>query len=232
MAKSSPALRKRQKIAQANKMMFLWVAGASALISFAMVGSYFLIHQIVFNEKVLGEKSETNKILEANNRAVPDLQDNVRALSANELLGSAVAKEGDSPLQVVLDALPADGNSLAFGASLQHKLLSEVDGLSIESVTVDPVVGVEYNTDAMNNTQDSSSDSSTSNSVINFRLTVMGNDEALREALRRIESSIRPIVITDVAVESFSGRVRMIIRGYTYYEPAVEVELGEKTVTP
>lgn len=232
MAKVAPALRKRQQITQANRVMFMWVAGASALVAVALVGSYFLFKQLVFNEKVLAEKRSTISTLEANNEAAPVLQDNVRVLSTNEALESAKANGDDSPLQAVLDGLPADGNSLAFGASLQQRLLNGISGLTTESVTVEPVAGVELTTEDMENTEDAALEGMESASQINFRFTVLGNDQALREALRRLERSIRPIAVTNVNTESAGNNLRMTVQGYTFYEPAKTVELKDKTVRP
>ena len=232
MPKSSPALRKRQQIDKANKMMFLWVAGASALVAIALVGSFFLFQKLVFNEKVLAEKRSTVQTLKANNEAAPQLQDNVRVLSTSDVLGSAKADQDDSSLQVVLDALPADGNSLAFGASLQKELLGDVDGLTIESTTVDPVAGVELTTEEMQNTVDAAADGSSGENQISFRFTVQGDDQALREALTRLERSIRPISIMSVNTENSASGLRMIVHGHTYYQPEKTIELKDKTVKP
>lgn len=232
MAKTSPALRKRQQIAKANRMMFLWVAGASAVVAIALVGSYFLFQKLTFNEKVLGEKRTTISTLRANNEAVPELQDNVRVLSTHELLEHARSDSEDSSLQVILDALPADGNSLAFGASLQQELLGKVDGLTIESTVVEPVAGVELNTEEFMNVEDSAADDGESEYQINFRFTVIGNDRELREALQRLERSIRPISVNSISTETSNNDLRMTVQGHTYYQPAKTIELKDKTVTP
>ena len=232
MPKSSPALRKRQQIDKAGKMMFLWVAGASAIVAIALVGSYFLFQKMVFNEKVLAEKRSTISTLKANNEAVPDLQDNIRVLSTSDVLSKVKASQEDSNLQVVLDALPADGNSLAFGASLQQELLGGIDGLAIESTIIDPVAGVELMNEDEEHTIDATADEEGTENRINFRFTVIGSDQALREALQRLERSIRPISITNVSSEAAGNELRMTAQGFTSYQPARTIELKDKTVKP
>lgn len=232
MAKSSPALRKRQQIDRANKMMFLWVAGASALVAISLVVSFFFFQKLVFNEKVLAEKRNTVQTLRDNNDAAPQLQDNVRVLSTSDVLGSAKADSDDSNLQVVLDALPADGNSLAFGASLQKQLLGGIEGLTVESTTVDPVAGVELTTEEMANTVDATENASAGDNAITFRFTVIGTDQALREALVRLEKSIRPISVVSVDTENSASGLRMTVHGHTYYQPERTIELKDKTVKP
>jgi len=50
MKPNDTALRKRTQISQANRTMFLWIAGASALVGFALVASIFLGQKLLFNE--------------------------------------------------------------------------------------------------------------------------------------------------------------------------------------
>ena len=56
MSKKDAAIHKRQQIEQSSRVMFLWVAGASVIVGFALVISWFLVQQIIFKERVLGEK--------------------------------------------------------------------------------------------------------------------------------------------------------------------------------
>src|SRR5680860_739845 len=143
MQPKSIALRKRTQITMANRMMFLWVAGVSVVFGFALVGTIFLTQMLLFNERVLQEKDKTVAILKANNDNIQDLESQIRVLNTNQALIDSKAKPDDQPVQVILDALPSDANSLALGASLQNKLLTGISGLTLESLQVDPVVGVE-----------------------------------------------------------------------------------------
>jgi len=236
MAAPDTAIRKRQQIANANRMMFVWVAGVSAVVGIAVVASIFLLQKAWFNEKVLAEKSKTASVLVQNNKVINDLKDQVRVLNTNEALKSAMAPGESQPVQVVLDALPAEANSSALGSSLQEKFLKE-DGLTIESLNVDPVAGVESQTDS--NIQDASSTSTGStgangtDSQINFRFSVSTTDaNKLKNLLQKLERSIRAIDLQTLTIETQDTRLVLSASGRAFYEPAKTVELKDKTVKP
>jgi hypothetical protein len=232
MATEDTAIRKRQQIANANRMMFIWVAAVSALVGVAIVVSLFLLQKAWFNEKVLAEKGKTAATLVQNNKVVNDLKDQVRVLNTNDALKSAMAPGEDQPIQVVLDALPSEANSSALGSSLQEKFLKG-DGLVIESLNVDPVAGVESQTDS--NIQDASLDTqnNTSDNQINFRFSVSTTDaNKLKTLLQKLEHSIRAIDIQSLTIESQDNRLVLTASGRAFYEPAKTVDLKDKTVKP
>lgn len=226
------ALRKRQQIAKANRMMFLWVAGVSVVVGIALVASIFLLQKALFNEKVLAEKSKTATTLTNNNKVVDELKNQVRILNTNEALKQSMNPGESQPVQVVLDALPSEANSSAFGASLQKKFLN-ADGLQLDALSVDPVVGVESQASAGNKT--TAVAPGPSQNQITFRFTVstdVNNASALQALLSKLEKSIRPIDITLLSVEVQGSRLVLKVDGATYYEPAKTVDLKTKTVKP
>lgn len=233
MKPDNTAIRKRTQISKANRMMFIWIAAASALVSFALVTSIFLGQKLFFNEKVLAEKNKTIATLDANNKAVSGLESNVRAIDANADLAKAKAKETDQAIRVILDALPSDANSLALGASLQNKLLAGIQGLTIESMQVDPVVGIEsLASSSVVDAGTSATTTATTDNVITFRFSVSGNQDALRTALSNLERSIRTIDVTGLRIESQGNLQLMTVTGRAFYEPAKNVTLYEKVVKP
>ena len=135
MKPNDTALRKRTQISKANRTMFIWIAASSALVGFAIVIAIFLGQKLVFNEKVLIENNKTISVLNADNKVVGDLKTQVQVLDTNTDLASVKASDSDQTIQVILDALPSDANSLALGASLQNKLLAGVAGLKLLSRT-------------------------------------------------------------------------------------------------
>ncbi len=220
-------LRKRQQILMTGRMMFLWVAVASVIVGFCAVISVFLWQKITFGEKVLTEKSRTLDTLKKNLDAVPALRDNVRVLNTNEALKSTRLNDADQPIQSVLDALPADANSAALGSSLQAKLLSGVDGVTLDTIKVDPVGGVE--------TPEGSVSGGAGEHTITFMFTVSvptSRPDGLREVLRRLERSIRAITITNLTIEQQGSRLVLSAGGHAYYQPAQSVQLKDKVVTP
>lgn len=234
MAAQNTAIRKRQQIANANRMMFVWVAAVSALVGIAAVASLFLLQKAWFNEKVLAEKSKTASTLTQNNKVVNGLKDEVRVLNTNSALKSAMAPGEDQPVQVVLDALPAEANSSALGSSLQEKFLND-PALTIESLNVDPVAGVESQTDGGDIQDASVSDQAASGNQITFRFTVstdVNNASALKTLLQKLERSIRAINISTLSIETQGSRLVLTVDGNAFYEPAKTVELKDKTVKP
>ena len=230
MATKEVALRKRQQIAKANRTMFLWVAGVSVIVGFAAVGSIFLMQKLAFNQKVINEKNNTVSVLTKNNAAVAELEENIRLLDTNEGLNSVKANPEDKALQVILEALPADANSLALGSSLQQKLIAGIDGLTLESLNVIPVAGVEVSDDSA--VQDASTTTDEAQNQITFNLAVSGDANALKALLERFERSIRAIDITNLVLEQANGKLTMTIDGRAYYEPARTIELKDKVVKP
>jgi hypothetical protein len=219
----SIAIRKRTQIAKENRKMFLWVAGASVIFGVALVIAIFLVQVISFNQKVINEKSKTNETLIHNNNVVDELQQKVMALDANQALIDSKANLTDDTLQVVLDALPSEPNSLALGASLQNKLLAGISGLTLNSLQVTPIQGVE----SLSNTV---SDVSSTANEINFTFSISGNETALKSALINLERSIRTIDLVSVKIEN-QGQMRVLTAiGRAYYEPALTVGLKDKVI--
>jgi hypothetical protein len=229
MQQKGTAIRKRTQIAIANKTMFLWVAGASVVFGVCLVLVIFMAQMLFFNERVLMEKQHTISTLDKNNANVEALKQQVRILDTNQALIDSKAKPDDQPVQVILDALPSDANSLALGASLQNKLLAGISGLTLSSLQVDPVVGIEsLDTNAV--TTDASSSLSNSQNQITFKFSVTGNQTALKQALTNLERSIRTIDVTSLKIENQNGSLLMTVNGRAFYEPAVDVQLKDKVI--
>ena len=234
MKPNDTALRKRTQISKANRTMFLWVAGASALVGFAVVAAIFLGQKLFFNEKVLYAKNKTVSVLNENNRVVADLKTNVRVLDTNADLAKVKATGSDQTIRVILDALPSDANSLALGASLQSKLLAGIPGLTLVSLQVDPVQGIESLTGAgvVSSSNATSSVAATTDNQITFQFSVTGNQASLLQALTNLERSIRTIDITRLQIQNQGSSQVMTVQGRAFYEPAKNIVLYDKVVKP
>jgi hypothetical protein len=234
MKPNDTALRKRTQISKANRTMFLWIAGASALVGFAVVASIFLGQKLFFNEKVLYAKNKTVSVLNEDNRVVADLKTNVRVLDTNVDLAKVKATGSDQTIRVILDALPSDANSLALGASLQSKLLAGIPGLTLVSLQVDPVQGIESLTGAgvVSSSSAASSAATTTDNQITFQFSVTGNQASLLQALTNLERSIRTIDITRLQIQNQGSSQVMTVQGRAFYEPAKNIVLYDKVVKP
>jgi hypothetical protein len=227
---NTQALRKRQQIENAGKNMFLWVAGAAAVFGICLVLAISLFERIAFRQEVIGEKTDTVSNLESNIKTAETLKDEIRVLNTNKALLDTPRLDGTEPLSVILDALPSNANSSALGASLQQKLLNET-GVTVESLTVDPIAGVEDG----DGDESSSSSTSDGDNVINFQFTITvasGQAGQLQNALRRLEKSIRTIDLSTVSVEQQGSKITLIAEGQAYYQPGTKVELKEKSIRP
>lgn len=235
MKPNDAAIRKRTQIAKANRTMFIWIAVASVLVGSALVVSYFLVQNLVYNEKVLFSKTETDATIQRNNKAIPVLADAIRVLDTSAALGSVKANPSDQAIQVILDALPSEANSLALGSSLQNKLLVGVDGIgSIESLQLNPVPGAEM-ADESETTVDASASNnnvagSTGANAITFQFVITGSQPALQKVLDNLQRSIRTINVTSVRVESEGATNRMTVLGQAFYLPAAQLKLEKKAI--
>lgn len=220
--KKQAAVQKRQGIQDSNRTMFMWIAGASVLVGLAAVICWFLWQNTLTTMKVISAKDETLNIIKDNNQAAQELQESVRVLRTNTALLASRADPSDNAVRVVLDALPADPNSLALGASLQKKLLAGVSGVRIESLAVDPINQSEGVLVADNG-------ETSSTNIITFSTTLSSSSaDKLRDVLLRIERSIRVIDIDSMVFERSAENYLLKINARAYYEPAKEISLGER----
>ncbi len=213
-------IRKRQQIDSSKKAMFAFVAGAAFIAGIALVVSLFLVRQIVFHTKVLATKQDTITALDKNLRSIEALKGNVRVLETSSALNSVKTKDESNALQSILDALPAEANADALGASLQSKFVGAVSGLTLESLT-------------MNKSDDDQvKQTASADPHIDFTLSVSGSADALRSLLARFEKSIRVIDVLSADIQAGDGALTLTIQGRAYYEPAQKVQLETKVVKP
>ncbi len=232
--KTTGAVKKRAQIASGSRIMFIWVAGASVLVSFSVVLSIFLIKQLVFNERVLFEKNKTATTLQNDIDSVKELHRSVNNLRANKNLTALRTSGSTNNLDVVLDALPYEGDSVALGSSLQTTLLS---GSSINSLTVDPVFieGEEAETGA---TPATTVDITTLQPIdnaqpITFSFKVSGSENDLRNMFKKLNTSIRPIKIITTELQSAGGgKVEVTVQAVTYYQSKKAFNLEKKVLKP
>lgn len=215
-------IRKRNLIAKTRKTVMFWVAGASCVLGAAVVVAFMLIQSIIFNNTVINMKKDTLATLKSNNEAVPELEANIRQLNTNEQLRSVGVTTDARPIQSILDALPADDNRLALGASLQQKLFTGIAGLTVDSLSVDP---------SADSTQVVAEEELPGGvKELAFSASISGNEEALKRALQNLEKSIRAINVKAIDATSSSNNVSLQITGSAYYLPAPNLELTKKEV--
>lgn len=223
--KKDQSAGKRQQIYKSGRTMFAWVAGASVIAGFAVVVAGFLIQRIVFESKVVVEKQNTVNTLQANNKAVDKLRDEIRVLNTNAALSSVKLNDNEEPLRVILDALPADNNALALGASVQS-LVARTSDVKLESFQVGEDVATGDDTAKLGSGVKGVQQ-------IPFTMSISAaNPDALRDVLKNLEKSIRVIDIDAMTIEQGDSRVVMTVNGHGYYLPAKTIQLTKKEVKP
>lgn len=233
MANNSMALRKRAQIAKANRTMFLWIIAASLIVGASVVVAIFFGRNLIYNEKVLFAKNETLNVLRDNNEAVPELENAVRVLDTNDALASIKANPTDQNIQVILDALPADANSLALGASLQSKLLKDIGGLKLTSLQVTPVAGIESLDESAEVVAEEpvEGEETLAGSEINFQFSVTGSQDELKQVLVNLQRSLRLIDVRTLTIASGDDSgLTLTVEGRAFYVPAKSIEMTDKEI--
>lgn len=218
-------LKKRQQIASANKMIFVWVIVASVAIAFCAVTMQFLIRQAIFNQKIIGAKLETQGTLSKNIENVNKLKQNVDALEADTRLASVKANPEDTNLKVVLDALPTTDDRTALGASLQQVILPksgvDVSGLTTISAGGETAIAFE-----------GAEAEAPTIPTADFSFDATGSYDSVKVVLGDLERTIRPMNVQKLALQSADGQIKATVEGVSYYSPQVTVKLGKKTIKP
>ncbi|TAH33601.1 hypothetical protein EYC58_00515 [Candidatus Saccharibacteria bacterium] len=220
--KQLTGLKKRQQIASANKMIFVWVIIASVVVSLCGVTMQFLVRQAIFNQKIINEKLKTQSTLSKNIENVAKLKQNIDALQADTNLAQVKANPEDTNLKVVLDALPTTDDRTALGASLQQVIL--------------PKSGV--NTSDITTVSQASSDATTplatssETPTANFTFAATGDYPRIKSMLSDLERTIRPLNVQKLSLQGVDGQVKAAVEGVTYYLPPQTVQLGKKSIKP
>ena len=228
-------IKKRQQISGTRKQVFIWVAAASAAVVICIIVGINLIQRISYQTKVNGELGKTAETLKSSTNSIDELISNVNNLRTNRQLTLTNLKSDDSTVfQVVIDALPTEADAVDFGASLQNEILSR-SGVVIDSISVD---GPSSSSSSASSSSSSSSSSSTGSSSIafpvaqpmTFSVSVIGSYSNIRETLKDIQRTIRPVVIDSILLEGTDDRLTATIKATTYYSPSVNYTTGTKEV--
>mgnify|MGYP003607658415 CR=1 FL=1 len=228
--KSLTGVRKRQQIASASKQMMIWVACAAAILTICAMVSINLVQHIIYQAKVIDEKSQTDETLKNSIAEFPKLKENINALQTNSGLLALRADMDDTAFNVVIDALPTEDDSTALGSSLQDKIL-------VNSGVVWNDFSPSYGTSASTSTDDTGEESTTLLSKpaaqqLTFSFSINGNYASIKQALIDIERTIRPINITSLSIQGSDSNLSASITATTYYAPKATYAIGSKQVLP
>ncbi len=224
-------VKKRQQIKDINKQTFLWLAVSAVIVSVALVAMQFLVREFLYNQKIINAKSETNKRLTQNIVEAEKLRENINNLLADQKLN---ALKYESPnvkttaLNVILDALPVEGDATNFANSLQAVVLPQ-SGVAIKDLST---------ATALNINQGGASITPDSVNVIQplevpFSTGFGGDYQKVQTALTDLARVIRPINPKKMTISAAGDNVLLVnIEGVTYYLPSKSVEVRKETLKP
>jgi hypothetical protein len=222
--KPQNGLKKRQQIDNTGRKMFFWVAGASVVVSFAIVGLIFLVQKGLMNMEVINAKGETVNTMKQNVENAKELSKSVKKLNGDRSLGLVTSKvKTSNNLDKIFGALPYEEDTVPLAASLQDTLLL---GITLESLSLEG--------GAVSESSDSAAaapEQVGSAEIIGFSFKATGSPDDLKNMFQQLNSSIRPISITSLSLEpAGQGRLTASVSATTYYQAPKVFKLGDKVV--
>lgn len=221
--KQLTGLKKRQQIASANKLIFLWVIGAAVAISICGVAMQFLFRQAAFNQKIISEKSKTQAVLARNVTNAKALKSKIQNLLADDNLARVKASPDDTTLKVVLDALPTTDDKAALASSLQQQILPKSGSVLTALTTISQTSGI---------TDPNAVAPAGGAQTATFDFGTTGSYDQVKNMLLDLERTIRPMNVTTLSLQGSDNALTTTVQGVTYYLPERTVELGKKTIKP
>lgn len=216
-APKAAALRKRQAIDKAGKSMLLWVTIASIAVSFLLVASQFLYQEFAYKKQILDAKNKADTTLTQNLENIEELKAAFGPLDA-----------GTNPnvnSKTVLDALPRELDTSAFGTSLQN-VIAPRSGVSLDSVEIEDIA---IDDESEEGGEVAGADPTPQE--IKVSMTVAGNYEQLSNFVRDLELTIRPIKIDIMSITGSDADTRANIEMTTYYQPTKKVQITKEELT-
>lgn len=203
--------KKHGLISKNNTRMFVTLAVAGVMLSFALVSSITLIKRMNYQAKVIDARTKVQKQLKSNNAAVDSLLEAYKNFdeAAESVIGTA-----DSNSKVVLDALPSKYDFPALTTSLEKLLVN--GGFSDISIS-----GSDNEANAEQNSTNPAP------IEIPFTIAAKGSYANLQSLINSLRISIRPFKIMRLDITSSSGGDSMsfTINAVTFYQPEKNLEI-------
>lgn len=215
---------KRIGVDKTNSRIVTITAVAAFLVVFFLIGSYMLLGQLLYQNRVIGAKKEAVKQLKVNLESRDSLVDSYKAFvsSPQNVLGGnpeGTGKNDGSNAKIILDALPSKYDFPALTASLEKVLLEK--GVKIQNISgVDDEV-VQSVPSALAAPQPVE---------IPFEFTVGGGYTNIQAVIDALEHSIRPIQVLTTEISGDQQNLTLTLTGKTYYQPERTLNIQKKVV--
>ncbi len=203
---------KHRLISKSNSRMFIILAAAGVVFSFSAVASYTLVKRMMYQNKVISERSKAEEQLKKDIKSADELADSfIEFDSATE----SVVGTADKNSKIILDALPSKYDFPALATSME-KLITESGLTNISIGGLDNEAAAEQ--------------TSTDPEPIEIPLTLSGtgNYDTAQKFIDSLHRSIRPFKISIINFSGSNSNMTVSVNGVTYYQP--EKELDIKTV--
>lgn len=215
---------KRVQISKANTTMVVATAIAAFALTFSIIAGKALLSKRSYQGRVITAKEKAVKQLQANIKATNSLTTAYKAFvsTPNNVLGGNPKGTGDRDgdnAKIVLDALPSQYDFPALTSSLE-KVLTD-NGYKITAITgVDDEV-----------TQQETPATSTPEPVpLPFELSVTSNIAGTKNLLGLLERSIRPVQVQKLTFSGSNSELLVQITAQTYYQPEKSLKIETKVV--
>jgi len=217
---SNSFIKDRDDMHNVSRHLYVSVAVLGVLVGFAVLCVVYFTKSIVYNERVINEKSQTLSKLENNNKNAKDLESQVSELSNNSVL-KHLSKNGDA-LSTISDAIPTYADNFAVGLSIERVVLANIPGVSINSIKIGSVNASKV--DEENALMD--------NIPVSFSIKVDADSKSsIDQVFSRVNSSIRQINVQNVTVATAAdGSTTINFDANVFYIPAKNVDLGDEVV--
>ena len=207
---------KRVSIEKSSKKVLIAVCVAVVCLVVALVASQSLMKQLKYQAKVLDMRNKAVSQLEKNIKATKSLE---ASYIAFDTASESIMGNNLSNTKIVLNALPSKYDMPALATSLEG--LMTTSGVSIVSIT---------GTDEEATAEQSAADPQPKE--MKFSVSAKGNYSAIQTFIRNIERSTRPIKISHISYKGSDNDLTVTITGTTYYQPLKAFEIKEEVVKP
>lgn len=246
------AFAKWAKIDKAQRNMFFAVCGVSVILGVTIVFVVYFIKVISFNASLISEKDTVIADYKDIQKSLDNVKNEVSDLTKNENLEVVARSRSEeckkyaevtldentaddieiartcTSLRVIPDAIPSSLNEEATLASLNQLLLWSDNNLEIKGISKTELSGVSLGS--------SDSNTTSSLSVIGASLSLDDNATMVKNAMDKIESSIRNFDIASAQID-FSGedsdnqsKIELNATYRAYYSMPVSLQTKTKKI--
>ena len=188
-----------------NRQSSFWLVITVVIVLASVVGAIFMLINIVRDIEIVSVKAGSNSTFSKNIENVGKLNENINTLQTDANLLRLLANPKDTVFNVINDALPTEEDSIALAARFQNNIFNGT-GVAVEQVIVS---GGNDNT-----------------GEIGISFTISGDFGQIIAGQRRLENSIRPIIVKLVSISmDYAKKYIASYTATTFYTSAIKYKI-------